>query len=82
MGAESSSRLTALFEALVIDWLEVATIAEVARRQAAQPTAISIDETAFARRDEYVTVVSAEDRVMHVADGRSQAAYVPTDRRL
>lgn len=95
--AESNSRLTALFEALVIDWLQVATIAEVARRlklswsvvagvqdravarglarrAAAQPTAISIDETAFARRHEYVTVVSAEDRVLHVADGRSQAA--------
>ena len=95
--ADSNSRLTALFEALVIDWLKVATIAEVARRlklswpvvagvqdravarglarrQAAQPTAISVDETAFAKRHEYVTVVSAEDRVLHVADGRSQAA--------
>lgn len=95
--ADANSRLTALFEALVIDWLKVATIAEVARRlklswsmvagvqgravarglarrEAAQPTAISIDETSFAKRHEYVTVVSAEDRVLHVADGRSQAA--------
>lgn len=95
--AESNSRLTALFEALVIDWLKVATIAEVARRlklnwsvvagvqdravarglarrAAAQPTAISIDETSFAKRHEYVTVVSSEDCVLHVADGRSQSA--------
>lgn len=95
--AESNSRLTALFEALVIDWLKVATIAEVARRlklswsvvagvqeravarglarrAAAQPTSISIDETSFAKRHEYVTVVSSDDRVLHVADGRSQSA--------
>jgi transposase len=95
--AESNSRLTALFEALVIDWLKVATIAEVARRlklswsvvagvqdravarglarrEAAQPTAISIDETSFAKRHEYVTVVSSEERVLHVADGRSLSA--------
>jgi transposase len=95
--AESDSRLTALFEALVIDWLKVATIAEVARRlrlswavvagvQARavtrglarramqQPTSISIDETSFAKRHEYVTVISTEKRVLHVADGRSQAA--------
>ena len=30
--AEGNSRLTALFEALVIDWLKVATISEVANR--------------------------------------------------
>lgn len=95
--AESNSRLTALFEALVIDWLKVATIAEVARRlklswtvvagvqaravarglarrAAARPESISIDETSFAKRHEYVTVVSTEERVLYVADGRSQAA--------
>jgi len=94
--AESNSRLTALFEALVIDWLKVATIAEVARRlklswsvvagvqqravarglarrAVATPEAIGIDETAFARRHEYVTVISSEDRVLHVGDGRQQS---------
>lgn len=94
--AEANSRLTALFEALVIDWLQVATIREVARRlklswsvvagvqdraverglarrAAARPAAVSIDETSFAKRHEYVTVVSSEDRVLHVADGRSQS---------
>jgi len=30
--AESNSRLTALFEALVIDWLKIGTISEVAER--------------------------------------------------
>lgn len=91
--AESNSRLTALFEALVIDWLKVATISEVAtrldlswsavagvqqravdrglqRREQAFPDAIGIDETAFQRRHQYVTVISSQDRVLHVADDR------------
>jgi transposase len=90
-----NSRLTALFEALVIDWLKVATISEVAkrlelgwsavagvqeravrrglaRREQAFPEAIGIDETSFQRRHEYVTVISAGDRVLHVADGRGR----------
>lgn len=93
--AEGNSRLTALFEALVIDWLKVATISEVAkrldlgwsavagvqeravrrglaRREQAFPDAIGIDETSFQRRHEYVTVISAGDRVLHVADGRGR----------
>ena len=93
--AEGNSRLTALFEALVIDWLKVATISEVAnrldlgwsavsgvqeravrrglaRREQAFPEAIGIDETSFQRRHEYVTVISAGDRVLHVADGRGR----------
>ena len=87
-----NSRLTALFEALVIDWLNVATISEVARRlnlgwssvargqeraakrgldrrEQAFPDAIGIDETAFQRRHEYVTVVKGGERLLHVADG-------------
>jgi len=91
--AESNSRLTALFEALVIDWLKVATISEVAtrldlswsavagvqqravdrglqRRAQAFPASIGIDETAFQRRHQYVTVISSQDRVLHVADDR------------
>lgn len=95
--AEDNSRLTALFEALVIDWLKVAAVAEVARqlklswaavygvqrravarglarRGALAPTRISVDETSFAKRHEYVTVISSEDRVLHVADERNRAS--------
>lgn len=94
--AESNSRLTALFEALVIDWLKIGTISEVAtqlglswsvvsgvqeravarglaRREQAFPDAIGIDETAFQRRHQYVTVISSGDRVLHVADDRKRA---------
>lgn len=94
--AESNSRLTALFEALVIDWLKVATISEVAarldlswsvvagvqqravdrglqRRAQAFPVSIGIDETAFQRRHQYVTVISSQDRVLHVADDRKSS---------
>ena len=95
--AESNSRLTALFEALVIDWLKIGTISEVAeqlglswsavsgvqeravarglaRRDQAFPDAIGIDETAFQRRHQYVTVISSGDRVLHVADDRKRAS--------
>jgi len=95
--AEGNSRLTALFEALVIDWLKVATISEVAkrldlgwsavagvqdravrrglaRRDQCFPEDIGIDETSFQRQHEYVTVISAGDRVLHVADGRGREA--------
>ncbi len=94
--AESNSRLTALFEALVIDWLKIGTISEVAerldlswsvvsgiqeravarglaRRAQEFPDAIGIDETAFQRRHQYVTVISSGDRVLHVADDRKRA---------
>ena len=95
--AESNSRLTALFEALVIDWLKIGTISEVAtqlglswsavsgvqeravarglaRRDHSFPDAIGIDETAFQRRHQYVTVISSGDRVLHVADDRKRAS--------
>jgi len=94
--AENNSRLTALFEALVIDWLKIGTISEVAeqlglswsavsgvqeravarglaRRAQDFPDSIGIDETAFRRRHQYVTVISSGDRVLHVADDRKRA---------
>ncbi|QKK01671.1 MAG: ISL3 family transposase [Pseudomonadota bacterium] len=95
--AENNSRLTALFEALVIDWLKIGTISEVAerlglswsavsgvqeravarglaRRTQDFPDAIGIDETAFQRRHQYVTVISSGDRVLHIADDRKRAS--------
>ncbi|MDA3934098.1 MAG: ISL3 family transposase [Gammaproteobacteria bacterium] len=95
--ADNNSRLTALFEALVIDWLKVGTISEVAtrlnlswsvvagvqqraverglqRRDQAFPESIGIDETAFQRRHQYVTVISSGDRVLHVADDRKPSS--------
>jgi transposase len=95
--AENNSRLTALFEALVIDWLKIGTISEVAerlglswsavsgvqeravarglaRRTQDFPDAIGIDETAFQRRHQYVTVISSGNRVLHVADDRKRAS--------
>jgi transposase len=95
--AESGSRFTALFEALVIDWLRQAPISAVAkqlgltwdqvsgiqeravrrglaRRELEPVVHMGIDETAFQRRHEYVTVVSDLDgsRVLFVADGRKR----------
>ena len=95
--AEPGSGFTALFEALVIDWLKETTVAAVARqlglswnaiagiqrravarglgrRESRAASDLCIDETAFARRHEYVTVVSdpVEDRVLHVADDRKR----------
>lgn len=96
--AERGSSLTALFEALVIDWLKEASFTAVARRlglswdqvagvqeravkrglarrDLSPPVCIGVDETAFQRRHEYVTVVNdLEDRVLHVADDRGQEA--------
>lgn len=95
--AEPGSRFTALFEALVIDWLKEAPVAAVARQTGLSwdqvstimeravrrglarrpPVAlkgISVDETSFAKRHEYVTVVSDYDdkKVVYVADGRGR----------
>lgn len=97
--AEKGSRFTAMFEALVIDWLKEASISGVARllrlswdevdgvmqRAVARGLArrelevvprIGVDETSFAKRHEYVTVVNDLDagRVLHVADGRGKQA--------
>lgn len=95
--AEEGSRLTAMFEALVIDWLHEANFSAVARllglswdqvagiqgravkrglarRERTAPTRIGIDETSFAKRHEYVTVVhdQIDGIVLYVADGRKR----------
>lgn len=94
---EPGSRFTALFEALIIDWLQEASVSAVSRQlglpwdqvegvmsRAVQrglerraprlPRRIGADETSFARRHEYVTVVSDHEHnvVLHVADGRGR----------
>ena len=97
--AEAGSGFTALFEALVIDWLREASIQAVARRmglswsaidtimrhaverglkrrQTESPQRLSVDETSFRKRHDYVTVVSDQHtgRVLHVADERTSAS--------
>jgi transposase len=94
---EPGSRFTALFEALIIDWLQEASVSAVSRQlglpwdqvegvmsRAVQrglerraprlPRRIGADETSFARRHEYVTVVSDHEHnvVLQVADGRGR----------
>jgi transposase len=95
--AEERSRFTALFEAVVIDWLQEASIKAVAerlglswdeadgimqravrrgleRRAPELPAQLSVDEKAFRRGHDYVTVISdpATKTVLHVADGRTR----------
>ncbi len=97
--SDPSSRFTALFEALVIDWLREANVRAIsrrlrlsweqvagiqsravkrglARREQRPPRQIGVDETAFQKRHEYVTVVHDidEEVVVHVADDRKQEA--------
>lgn len=94
--AEPGSGFTALFEALVIDWLREAPISAVARRmqlswraidtimqravrrgmqrrETQSPRQLNVDETSFARRHDYVTVVSDSQtgNVLHVAQERN-----------
>jgi len=93
--AEPGSGFTAMFEALVIDWLREASISAVSRlmglswnaidgimqravargmsrREAVFPTQIGVDETAFRKRHDYVTIVSdqQEGGVLHVGIDR------------
>lgn len=95
--AEPGSGFTALFEALVIDWLQAASISAVsrlmnlswnaidgimqravtrglARREEACPTQLGVDETAFRKRHDYVTIVSDQraGTVLHVGHDRKQ----------
>ncbi len=95
--AEPGSGFTALFEALVIDWLKEASISAVSRlmglswnaidgimqraverglsrREAVFPTWIGVDETAFRKRHDYVTVVSDQEggNVLHVGRDRKK----------
>ncbi len=96
--AEPGSGFTALFEALVIDWLKEASIQAVSRqlnlswnaidgvmqravkrglsrRAALSPKQIGIDETAFKKRHDYVTIVSDHEEgiVLHVGQDRKKA---------
>ena len=93
--AEPGSGFTAMFEALVIDWLKEASTSAVSRlmglswnaidgimqravargllrREAVLPTQIGVDETAFRKRHDYVTIVSdqQEGNVLHVGSDR------------
>lgn len=93
--AEPGSGFTAMFEALVIDWLQEASTSAVARlmnlswnaidgimqravqrglarRKRTSPSRIGVDETAFRRRHDYVTIVSDQ--------GSGSVLYVGGDR--
>lgn len=100
--AEPGSGFTALFEALVIDWLKEASISAVGRQLALSWNAIDgimqravrrglerrdmeatcrrmgVDETAFRKRHDYVTVVTDQEKghVIHVADDRKKESLV------
>jgi len=96
--AEPGSGFTAMFEALVIDWLKEASTSAVSRlmglswnaidgimqraverglsrREELFPTHIGVDETAFKKRHDYVTVVSDQEAgtVLHVGSDRKKA---------
>lgn len=93
--AEPGSGFTALFEALAINWLKVASISAVAdrlrlswnavdgllqravkrglsRRAALAPKRLSVDETAYRKGHDYITVVTdqAQGVVLHVVENR------------
>lgn len=96
--AEPGSGFTALFEALVIDWLKEASTAAVSRlmglswnaidgimqravkrglsrREERSMTQIGVDETAFKKRHDYVTIVSDQEAgtVLFVGHDRKKA---------
>ena len=95
--AEPGSGFTALFEALVIDWLKEASTLGVSRlmklswnaidgimqravergllrREETRAVQIGVDETAFRKRHDYVTIVSdpAAGTVLHVGSDRKK----------
>ena len=95
--AEPNSGFTAMFEALVIDWLKEASTLGVSRlmglswnaidgimqraverglsrREEAHITQIGVDETAFRKRHDYVTIVSDQKAgtVLHVGGDRKK----------
>ena len=97
--AEPSSRFTALFEALAIEWLKAASQKAVAgllnlswdeihgvmeravkrgleRRQAEPVAQIGVDEKAFRKGHNYLTLVNdlARGRVLYVAEDRNQSS--------
>jgi transposase len=96
--AEPGSGFTALFEALVIDWLKEASTLGVSRlmklswnaidgimqraverglsrREETCVTRLGVDETAFRKRHDYVTIVSDQEAgtVLHVGNDRKKA---------
>ncbi|WP_419633253.1 helix-turn-helix domain-containing protein, partial [Thiolapillus sp.] len=96
--AEPGSGFTAMFEALVIDWLKEASTAAVSRlmglswnaidgimqravkrglsrREELSMTQIGVDETAFKKRHDYVTIVSDQEAgtVLFVGEDRKKA---------
>lgn len=96
--AEPGSGFTAMFEALVIDWLKEASTLSVSRlmnlswnaidgimqraverglsrRKETCVTQIGVDETAFRKRHDYVTIVSDQTggTVLHVGNDRKKA---------
>lgn len=96
--AEPNSGFTAMFEALVIDWLQEATTSAVsrlmglswnaidgimqravkrglARRGEIRARHLGVDETAFKKRHDYVTIVSDQStgKVLHVGSDRKKA---------
>lgn len=98
--AEPGSGFTALFEALIIDWLQEASVKAVskqfrlswnsvdvvmqravkrglAKRRLNKLENIHVDETAYQKRHEYVSVVSEKGRVLYVADGRKESSLEP-----
>lgn len=99
--AEPGSGFTAMFEALVIDWLKEASTQAVARqlklswnaidgimqravkrglsrRDTLSPKQIGVDETAFKKRHDYVTIVSDQETgtVLHVGEDRKKANLI------
>ena len=97
--AEDRSRFTALFEALVINWLHEANSTAVAyqlglsweqvdgvmqravergleRRGPRLPTRVGVDEKAFRRGQDYVTIVSDQDTgdVVYIAKDRTKGS--------
>ncbi len=98
--AESGSGFTALFEALVIDWLKEASTLAVSRLMGVSWSAIDgimqravqrglsrrkdccvkhigVDETAFKKRHDYVTIVSDPiGQVIHVGHDRKKATLI------
>ena len=96
--AEPNSGFTALFEALVIDWLKEASTSAVARlmglswnaidgimqravkrglarRKKTYAQHLGVDETAFRKRHDYVSIVSDQDNgtVLYVGKDRKKA---------
>jgi len=105
--AEPGSGFTAMFEALVIDWLKEASTSAVSRlmglswnavdgimqraverglsrRPVSAVVHLGVDETAFKKRHDYVTIVSDQDSgcVLHVGEDRKKATLTAWYERL